>query len=40
MERTTQFANPAEPSDEEMYELLMAESPYWLKAARAKAILR
>lgn len=34
-----QVENPAEPSDEEMYELLMGEYPHWLKAARDKGVL-
>lgn len=32
--------DPAEPSDEELYGLMMAEYPSWLKAARAKGLLR
>ena len=32
--------HPTSVSDERLYELLMNEYPQWLKAARAKGILR
>jgi stress response protein SCP2 len=32
--------DPAEPSDEELIQLMMAEYPDWLRAARAKGLLR
>ena len=35
-----QVADPNEPSDEELYDLLMGEYPQWLAAARQKGLLR
>jgi hypothetical protein len=35
-----QVADPAAPSDEEMFELMMGEYPDWLKAAQAARILK
>ena len=35
-----QVADPAEPSDEELYDLLMGEYPQWLAAARKQGLLR
>jgi stress response protein SCP2 len=35
-----QVADPNEPSDEELYDLLMGEYPQWLAAARRKGLLR
>lgn len=35
-----QLADPSEPSDEQMFDLLMEEYPDWQKAAAAKGILR
>jgi stress response protein SCP2 len=35
-----QVADPAEPSDEELYDLLMSEYPPWLAAARQQGLLR
>ncbi|MFO7641834.1 MAG: VWA domain-containing protein [Candidatus Competibacteraceae bacterium] len=35
-----QVADPAEPSDEELYDLLMGEYPQWLTAARKQGLLR
>jgi hypothetical protein len=31
--------DPAEPTDEQLYELLMTEYPVWSQAARSKTIL-
>jgi stress response protein SCP2 len=35
-----QVADPNEPSDEELYDLLMGEYPQWLAAARQQGLLR
>jgi len=35
-----QVADPNEPSDEELYDLLMGEYPQWLAAARRQGLLR
>lgn len=35
-----QVENPRDPTDEQLYDLLMAEYPQWLKAAKSAGVLR